>query len=352
MKLTSHFLILTAFAIFAGACTSPSGSKRLPASTNDADAVVAKIGNTTITNKDVNEIAKGELGKLEQQYQEQSYQLKRQAIDTLVAKRLVEEKAKASGKSAEDYLKAELTDKIPAPTDEEIKAIYDQAKAGGKELPPFDQVKDQIAGYLKQQKTQAATQSFYDKLKADAKVEILLAPYQPPRVEVDAKGPARGPAKAQITIVEFSDYECPYCSRGEEVIGEVLKAYPEKVRVVFRDFPLPMHTNAPKAAEAAHCADDQGKFWEMHDKLFANQKSLAVADLKEYAKALNLDMAKFINCLDSGQKAKVVTENHKAGTDLGISGTPAFFVNGILLSGAQPLQAFKELIDAELAKKK
>jgi len=350
MKLISRLSILAALVMCAGACVS-KGNKSASANAVDPNAVVAKVGGTTITNKDVNEIAKGDLLKLEQQFQEQSYQVRRQAVDALVTKRLLEEKAKASKKSPEEYLKAELTDKIPDPTDEEIKSIYDNAKAAGKEVPPFDKVKDQIKGFLKQQKIQAATESFYDKLKAEAKVEILLPPYQPPRVEVAAKGPSRGPANAKVTIVEFSEYECPFCSKGENIIAEVLKAYPDTVRVVFRDYPLPMHANAPKAAEAAHCADDQGKFWEMHDKLFANQKALELANLKDYAKSLNLDMAKFETCLDSGQKTKIVAENQKAGSEVGVSGTPAFFINGMLLSGAQPFSAFKALIDAELAKK-
>lgn len=351
MKLISHVLILAALAMCAAGCVSQSGNKAASASTNDPNTVLAKIGSNTITNKDVNELVKGELRKLEQQYQEQSYQIRRQAVDSLVTKRLLEEKAKASGKSTEEYLKAELTDKIPAATDDEVKALYDRAKASGKDVPPLDTVKEQIKNYLKQEKTQTATESFYDKLKADAKVEILLAPYQAPRVEVEAKGPSKGPANAKVTIVTFSEYECPFCSRGKSVIEEVLKDYPEKVKVVFRDYPLPMHANAPKAAEAAHCADEQGKFWEMHDKLFANQKALSVENLKEYAKELSLDMTKFATCLDSGQKAKIVADNQKAGSDLGVSGTPAFFINGILLSGAQPLKAFKEIIDAELAKK-
>ena len=132
-------------------------------------------------------------------------------------------------------------------------------------------------------------------------------------------------------------------------MGKVMKAYDGKVRVVYRDFPLPIHPQAQKAAEAAHCAGDQGKYWEMHEKLFANQKALEPTALKGYAKDIGLDQGKFDKCLDSGEKAKVVETNRKAGEKVGVTGTPAFFVNGVQLTGAQPFEEFKTIIDGELA---
>ncbi|HVP66300.1 MAG TPA: thioredoxin domain-containing protein [Anaeromyxobacteraceae bacterium] len=351
----SSNLLFTALAgVAALACTSPSTAPaKAPEAVQapDPNAPAAKIGGEVVTNKELDEYAKTELKKLDQQYQEQLYQLRRASLDALIAKRLVEAKAKAAGKSLDDYVRAEVIDKIADPTAAEVKALYDSAKAQGRDLPPLDQVKESIVRYLKQQKASQALQAYYEKLKADAKVEILLAAYHPPRQTVEAKGPARGPDKAPIVIVEFSDFECPYCGRAEQTVAEVFRAYPDKVRLVYRDFPLPMHPNAPKAAEAAHCAGDQGKYWEMHSKLFANQRALEAPELKAYAKELKLDQAKFDKCLDSGEKAKLVEENHKAGSDLGVTGTPAFFVNGMLVNGAQPFEAFKELIDAELAQK-
>jgi protein-disulfide isomerase len=174
---------------------------------------------------------------------------------------------------------------------------------------------------------------------------------KPPKMEVAADGPSKGPSSAPVTIVEFSDFECPYCSRAEETVSQVLKQYGDKVRLVYRDFPLPFHPNAQKAAEAAQCAGDQGKYWEMHEKLFANQKDLKPEALKGYAKELNLDPAKFEKCLDGGAKAAVVDANRKAGEKVGVTGTPAFFINGYQLTGAQPFEEFKTIIDAELASK-
>ena len=182
-------------------------------------------------------------------------------------------------------------------------------------------------------------------------IEILLPAYEPPKVAVEAVGPSKGPESAKITIVEFSDFECPFCVRAEPTVKQLLEAYPGKIKLVYRDFPLPMHPHAPKAAEAAHCAGDQGKYWEMHEMLFANSQKLAVADLKGYAKDLKLDQAKFDKCLYSNEKAPVVEKNRKAGAEAGVSGTPAFFINGRSLSGAQPLDAFKKIVDEELAAK-
>ncbi len=354
MKFSTRPYLAVAAALGAFACTSPSTTQAKAAAAApaaDPNAPVARIGADAITGKDLEDFAKGELKKLDQQYQEQLYQLKRQALDTMIMKRLVEAKAKAAGKSPDEYVQAEIMARVGTPTDAEIQQVYDAAKAQGRDLPPMNQVKETIVRFIQQQKAQAAAQAYYDKLKADAKVEILLPPYRAPRQQVEAKGPSRGPAGAPITIVEFSDFECPYCSRAEETVSEVLRVYGDKIRLVYRDLPLPNHTNAPKAAEAAHCAGEQDKYWEMHAKLFANQRALDVAALKGYAKDLKLDQARFDKCLDSGAMAAKVEEGKKAGNELGINGTPAFFVNGILISGAQPFDAFKEIIDVELAQK-
>jgi protein-disulfide isomerase len=131
-----------------------------------------------------------------------------------------------------------------------------------------------------------------------------------------------------------------------------LEKYKGKIRLVYRDYPLPSHQLAPKAAEAAHCAGDQGKYWEMHGKLFAAAPKLEVTDLKAYARELSLDGGRFDKCLDSGEKAKTVQDHAKAGEEAGVRGTPAFFINGRLISGAQKLEAFTAVVDAELAARK
>jgi protein-disulfide isomerase len=329
--------------------SKPSGSSIGAPAARDPKAPVARIGSDTITEADLNATIKSKLARIEAEHAEQVHGLRTQALNDLVEKRLLEAKAKKEGITPEKLVEREVTAKLKEPSDSEIQTLYDQAKASGRQLPPIEQVKPDIVKFLKDKQGSEARRTYIDGLKAESKVQLMLPPLQLPRVEVAAEGPSRGPANAPITIVEFSDYECPYCSRAEESVKKVLEAYKGKVRVVYRDFPLPFHSKAQKASEAALCAGDQGKFWEMHEKLFANQQALDVPQLKDHAKTLGLDGGKFEKCLDSGEKAKVVEASKKAGEDAGVSGTPAFFINGRMLSGAQPFEKFKEVIDSELA---
>jgi protein-disulfide isomerase len=162
--------------------------------------------------------------------------------------------------------------------------------------------------------------------------------------------PVRGPKNAPITIVLFSDFQCPFCSRVEPVLNELEKAYPGKVRVAWKNFPLSFHSNAKPAAEAALAANEQGKFWQMHDILFKNQQALSAADLEKYAKEIGLDMTKYKAAIDSHKYAAWIENDIKQGSSLGVEGTPAAFVNGQLVSGAQPVEAFKKIVDADLSK--
>ena len=320
---------MIAFAL-AVACQKPSNTEAKTQTPSDPGAPVAKWNGGSISSAELDALV---------------YEQRKQALEQLLVRKLVEQKAKSESVTPDALWKREVTDKIKKPSDAEMKQFYDE-QAKRQPLPPFEQVKEQIAQYMERPAAQAAQVAYVDKLKKELKVEIAL---KPPRMEVAAEGPSKGPAGAPITIVEFSDFQCPYCSRAEETVGKVMKAYDGKVRVVFRDFPLPIHPQAVKAAEAAHCAGDQGKYWEMHEKLFANQKALEPAALKGYAKDIGLDQAKFDKCLDSGDKTKIVETNRKAGEKVGVTGTPAFFVNGVQLTGAQPFEEFKTIIDSELA---
>jgi protein-disulfide isomerase len=210
-------------------------------------------------------------------------------------------------------------------------------------------VKPEIVKMLTEQTKREKAQALFTDLKTKADMQTMLPEK---RVEVEAVGPAKGPEGAPVTIVEFSDFQCPFCGKAKTTVDEVMKSYEGKVRLVFRQFPLSFHENAPKAAEAAACAADQNKFWEYHDKLFANQQALKVDDLKKHAADLGLDAARFNECLDSGKKAELVKKDQDAGAKVGVTGTPAFFINGIALSGAVPAEEFKSIIDAELKKKK
>jgi protein-disulfide isomerase len=168
------------------------------------------------------------------------------------------------------------------------------------------------------------------------------------RKELAAKGPSRGPATAPVTIVEFSDFQCPSCRRAHDTIEQLLLAYPGKLRLVYRHFPLEMHEHAELAAEAAQCADEQGKFWPYHDALFQNQAHLSPKDLLGYARALSLDGARFAECVESGRQSRAVKDDLAAGEAAGVNATPTFFVNGAKVVGALELDEFKRIVDEQL----
>ncbi len=183
-----------------------------------------------------------------------------------------------------------------------------------------------------------------------------LAPEEP-RVKdfkvLEDDDPAKGDKNAPVTIVEFSDFECPFCGRFfQQTLPQINENYIKtgKVKLVYRDFPLSFHQNAQKAAEAAECADEQGRFWEMHDKLFIDGVQGGVASFKQFASALGLNTAKFNECLDSGKMASEVQKDMAEGAQYGVTGTPGFFVNGQLISGAQPYQVFAQAIEEALAR--
>ncbi len=162
--------------------------------------------------------------------------------------------------------------------------------------------------------------------------------------------PVKGDSNAKITIIEFSDFECPFCQKVEPTLKKIMDKYAGKVKLVYRDFPLAIHKNAQKAAEASQCADEQGKFWDYHGLLYANQKALTIADLKKYAVDLKLDATKFNECLDSNKFADEVKKDLADGEAAGVDGTPAFFINGRKIVGAQPYEAFEKIIEEELKK--
>jgi protein-disulfide isomerase len=313
----------------------------------DPGAVVATIDGQAVTLRDVDSDIAPELRQLDHKFASDTFELRRQELDQMVVKRLVDAEAKKEGTTEDAWLKKHVEGSIPDVTEADAKKFYDEnsARMGGR---AFDQAKPQIIAFLTSQKRRDAAEKVFDALKSKAKVEILL---EEPAVAVDAVGPSVGPANAPVTIVEFSDFQCPFCSKVEPTIKRVMTDYAGKVRFVFRDYPLPFHEHAEKASEASHCAQAQEKYWPMHDALFANQDKLDVAGLKKLAAGVSgLDQAKFDQCLDSGAMAQEVASNEKAGEAAGVSGTPRFFVNGHPLDGAQPYEEFKTAIDRELAR--
>jgi protein-disulfide isomerase len=268
------------------------------------------------------------------------YELRSGALDRLLQRRAIEQAAAARGVDVETLL-TETSDEMGPIDEQAVSDFYAQNKA---RLPDvsLDELRPSIEAYLQQQRPQAAAQQIADAAGSRRWLE-------PPRLDVDAVGPSMGPENARVTIVEFSDFQCPYCRRAGPVVKSLLERYPEDIRVVYRHLPLDFHERAKPAAEASACADEQGAFWPYHDLIFENPDALADEDLTRYASELGIDSEALGACLAAGRGRDVVEADLAVARSFGISGTPAFVVNGILLSGLQPEEAFVRVIDSELA---
>jgi protein-disulfide isomerase len=280
------------------------------------------------------------------QLRTQEYQIKSTALENLVNQKLLEAEASKKGVPADKFLEQEVDAKLGEPTDAELEAFYlgQKDRLGNR---PLAELKDQLRSSLKQGKIQQARQDYYKALREKAQVSILL---QAPKVEVKADaGRLRGDAKAALTIIEFSDFQCPYCQAVQATLKEVLSKYQGRVNLAFRDFPLlQIHPQAQPAAEASRCAGEQGKFWEYHDLLFGNPGMLQQPGLIEQARKLQLDDKRFEACLTGGKFRNAVQSDLQDGMRAGVNGTPAFFINGIALSGNLPAASFYKIIDEQL----
>lgn len=338
--------ILISMAVLALALVACSGGKNPGTNvgtTSNPTEVVATINDVNITAAELDEAAKNRLSKVAQEI----YEVKKDTLDEMVEKKLLEQAASKQGKSVEDYVKENIDGKATPPTEDEIKSFYEARKdqMGNK---PLKDVQGQIKNFLTQSKSQGARGQLMSGLRAAANIKINI---EPPRVSIEAgDNPSIGPKNAPVTIIEFTDFQCPFCSRVRPTINQLIDEYKDKIRYVLRDFPLSFHQYAKKAHEAAHCAGDQEKYWEYSKELWGHQQALQIEKLKEYAKNLKLNTKKFDSCLDSGKFTKAVEENVSAGAEAGAQGTPSFFVNGIFLSGARPVGDFKSIIDQELKK--
>jgi len=342
----SLLVLALALGFCLPACSAQDKNGSKAATQEDSARVLARVNGKAITAGEVRAEGSDQFELLEREYLQRKHEIAETQLKKMVQDRLLDAEAAARGAS-KDKLLADI--KPAEVTDADLEAFYEKNKS---RIPPGtskEAVMPQIKAYLAQNGQQEARDKYFKTLEAKYKVDYLL---EPMRVEVAANGPARGPAGAPVTIVEFSDFQCPFCSRITPTLEQVVSKYGNKVRLVFRQFPLPMHPNAAKAAEASLCANEQGKFWEMHDAMFKDQAGLAVDGLKSKAAGITgINAASFNSCLDSGKETPAVQSDMKAGTKAGVNGTPAMFVNGRFISGVVSADDLSKVIDEELKRK-
>lgn len=329
---TSRLLTIVGFVVLAVGLISTAITSRPSGPPPPASPVVATVGSRTITLREVEQAVALPLSQMEQQ----RMQLLQQGVQRIVDEELLASEASRKGLSVTQLVDdasqsetiARLAD-IPAPV-RQVAGQPGQARAAAPDLQQQARIRQAILVSLRR--------------KADIHV-TLPAPALPILVVDSDDDPGIGPETAPITIVEFSDFQCPYCQRSVSVLKELRRIYGDKIRVVYRDYPGPNHPLAAAAAEAAQCAGGQGKFWEYHDALFERQTAGKGWDFLALATDLGLQREAFDSCLKSGRFREEVTKDLQDGLKLGITSTPTFFINGRPMVGAQPLAAFQTIID-------
>jgi len=311
-----------------------------------ANSLAATVGDLAITQADVARHWQSADPVTFARIRQQHYENSRRALDDLIAAHLLYLEATKRGLTVDQLLEHEIPKRVAQATDDDLRETYDKLPG----VPPARSIGDvrKVAlPVLERQRRAEARNVYIDELRAAAAVTIYL---DPPRTVVKASGSdrSRGTGSAPVELVEFADFQCPYCARASSVMEKILAKYGDRVRVVWKDFPLPNHTDAFRAAQAGRCSDEQQMFWPYHDRLFASQSALKRTDLRKYASEVGLDERAFEECFDSQRHAKSITQDLEDGRRAGVSSTPTVFINGRRISGAAPFEAYEAVILEEL----
>jgi protein-disulfide isomerase len=333
-------------------CKSQPEGGATPAATNQ---VVARIGKTDVKGADVIAENKKDFDAMEAgfdlkirqlhlQREEERYALLKQQTDRMLDSKSLDLEAQARHRSREDLL---ATVKVDTVTEKQVRDYYDANK--WRTSRSFDELKDEITQYLALEHNKEANRRYLDALRGKYDLVDLIEPY---RVQVDSTGPSRGKPSAPITVVEFADFQCPFCRQAESTLRTVVANHPDDVRVVFRQLPLAsVHPQAVAAARTSVCADRQGKFWPMHDALYADQAALTDPGLKETAQRIGLDTGALAACVDDPNTTHTIENDLRTADELNISSTPYFLINGIPVKGNVEPAQFEAVITEELKRK-
>jgi len=299
--------------------------------------VVAEIAGNKVTVEELEDKQAGKLLQAKYKY----YLAERDALDQFIDDQLLEMQAKKESVTLDELFKRHVAVHVPEPTEDQLRFYYEGVQTD----ESYESARSHIIETVHQLRTKKARDAYVAELRAQYGVVIELS--QPvAHVEIE-NAPRLGSENAPIQIIEFADYECPFCQKVNEDLARLREQFPNQVSLVYKDFPLPMHPLAARAAEAARCAGAQGKFWEFHDSLFQS-KRLQKSDLKDQARTLKLDGARFDQCLESGEQIAVVKKDAQEAQRLGLQGTPSFFINGHFMSGSIGFMKLREAVMQEL----
>jgi len=338
----SFLLLVGAVSLFS--CTEKGTSKPsykfLKVS---KEGVAAKIGSIEISHKELNEGIENDLYELENKI----FETKMGKIKALLLEKLMKNDPNKKGLTNDEYMEKYIAKGVKI-SKKEIDSFIKERKIPKEQVNP--QIKQRIEDFLMTEKKKAAVEDWIAKKTKKSGVEIYIEKPRRPTFNVEVGNSPQTNSKAKVTIVEFSDFQCPYCSRAAETVNEIKKKYGAKVNVVFKQYPLPFHSQAKLAANAALCANEQNTkyFWKMHDAMFANQSELGKDQLIAKAKKMGIKEGEFKTCMDNQKYFPQIEKDIEQGKKLSVKSTPTFFVNGMLVMGAQPIEVFSEIIDSEL----
>jgi protein-disulfide isomerase len=329
--------MLTKYAPLALGLGIALGVFSIPAAGQNGSSVVAEIAGHKVSADELEEKEAGKLLQAKYKY----YLAERDALDQYIDDQLLEMQAKKEGVTLDELFKRHISANVPEPTEDQLRFYYEGVQTD----EPYEAARPHIVDTVHQLRTKKARDAYIAELRGEYAVVVEL---NQPSAHVEVgDAPRLGSESAPVQIIEFADYECPYCQQVNADLTRLREQFGNSVSVTYKDFPLPMHPLAARAAEAARCAGAQGKFWEFHDSLFET-KRLQVSDLKEQARKLKLDTARFDQCLDSGEQAAAVKKDSKEGQRLGLQGTPSFFINGHFMSGAIGYMKLRDTVMQEL----
>lgn len=337
--------------------TACSDSQAKPAKPNivtkdgTKPGVVAKIGDAEVTEEELIGDARSDLYELKKR----EYDLKMDRLNKIMEEKLIGAEAKKANMPTEKFISEKIVGKLTT-SDSEFKAFVKEKKIPEEQLKEHPEYKQRITSYLENQKRTDKVQAYLANLTKKNPIEVYFKKPTMERVQIEiGDSPIIGKKDAKVQIVTFSDFQCPYCSRGAETMHAIVKKYGSKVNVTFRHYPLPFHERAGPASEMAMCVKkvaNDDKFWKFHDIAFKNQDKLDNENLVKFAKEAGANEAKAKECYDKGEFKAYVAKDMEYGNKIGVRSTPTFFVNGQMVAGALPIEQFSEMIDDELDAKK